>query len=559
LILGQWLFAGSAAADQDHALVVTAEEIQAMKTVRLSDVLNQLPGVSAGDSSVAIYGSYKVKVLVDGRPINDPTSSHGGVKWDMIPIETIEKIEILRGKGSLKYGDDAGGGVILITTRKIQRLTGNLRFHAGNYGTWSGNMNIGKNVGRMDVALSASCDTTSGYLTNNDKKKKRTGMKLTYSPSKKQGYTLSGDFLDENYGLAGPRDYPTPYSRVKSQIAAMALLAQIEGITSRTFFTRGQRRNSDISKGLDQTLIIQKAGQELDSSIQLGRLGGLDFGAGFTWDKASGTTLENRDENALFAFAKQVSPLGALPVEVSLGVRVSWYSEFDCSANPEIKVSWDREVWQVHLSYARANNVPSFHQRYNQTSSTMPNPDLRMETSDNYSIALFFKPLNRISVTSSLFYNEITDRITYVRNVGVGQYVNFGRVTYRGFDLSCDWKILGSLIAKGTYTHLSARDEETGRWVPAKPRHKGSIEMRYAPLRELSLVTDLIYRSSVYSDSANTKKIPGYWFANLRGEYRLGKFSLYGEIKNMLNKDYSYADGVAAPPLTWILGVSYTI
>mgnify|MGYP005674925531 CR=1 FL=1 len=68
MILGQWLFAGSAAADQDHAFVVTAEEIQAMKTVRLSDVLNQLPGVSAGDSSVAIYGSYKVKVLVDGAP-----------------------------------------------------------------------------------------------------------------------------------------------------------------------------------------------------------------------------------------------------------------------------------------------------------------------------------------------------------------------------------------------------------------------------------------------------------------------------------------------------------
>jgi len=86
-----------------------------MNVRKIADVLNQVPGIKAGDTSVAIRGSYKVKVMLDGRSINDPTSSHGSVKFDLISIETVEKNEIHKGKGALKYGDDASGGVILIS------------------------------------------------------------------------------------------------------------------------------------------------------------------------------------------------------------------------------------------------------------------------------------------------------------------------------------------------------------------------------------------------------------------------------------------------------------
>lgn len=310
LFFSVWLFGRFAAAEQEnHALVVTAEEIRAMKAVRLSDVLNQLPGVSAGESSVAIYGSYKVKVLVDGRTINDPTFSHGGVKWDMVPIESVEKIEILRGKGSLQYGDDAGGGVILISTRRIEHLSGAVKFHSGNYHTWNGTANIEAGVKNLSAALSASYDTTSGYLSNNDKKKRHTGIKLTYNPSKKQSYTLSADFLDENYGLSGTRDYPTPYSRVKARTVAMALLGRVAGITSRTFYTLGKRRNSDASKALDQMLTVNQAGQELNSSTQLNHMGRLNYGAGFQWGEASGTTFEDRDETAVHVAYRNELPI----------------------------------------------------------------------------------------------------------------------------------------------------------------------------------------------------------------------------------------------------------
>lgn len=117
------------------AIVITGKEIKKMNARKISDVLNQVPGINAGETSVSIRGSYRVKVLLDGRPINDPTSSHGFVKFDLVSLENVERIEIYRGKGALKFGDDASGGVIVITTKKSKALHGNIKSYWGNHDT----------------------------------------------------------------------------------------------------------------------------------------------------------------------------------------------------------------------------------------------------------------------------------------------------------------------------------------------------------------------------------------------------------------------------------------
>ena len=97
--------------EEDGTIILNAEEIRQLKANKMADLLNHVPGVSAGDSSVSIHGSSKVRVLVDGRPINDPTSSYGAINWSMVDPDRVERIEILRGKGGVRYGQDAGGGV----------------------------------------------------------------------------------------------------------------------------------------------------------------------------------------------------------------------------------------------------------------------------------------------------------------------------------------------------------------------------------------------------------------------------------------------------------------
>ena len=144
---------GSEMTDNGDTILLTAEDISATKALKIADVLNHVPGVKAGDSSVSIHGSYKVKVYLDGRPINDPTSNHGGVNWDLLSPDDVVRIEILRGKGGLLYGQDASGGVILITTRKVRRLTGNIKAYGGNYGTRNARAHINTTAGKFTVGV----------------------------------------------------------------------------------------------------------------------------------------------------------------------------------------------------------------------------------------------------------------------------------------------------------------------------------------------------------------------------------------------------------------------
>jgi len=65
-------------------------------------------------------GDQYTLVLIDGQPLNDAYT--GGVEWGMLPVEDIERIEVIRGAGSALYGGNAMGGVINIITKIPEKL-----------------------------------------------------------------------------------------------------------------------------------------------------------------------------------------------------------------------------------------------------------------------------------------------------------------------------------------------------------------------------------------------------------------------------------------------------
>ncbi len=158
----------SSGQEEDGAIILTAEEIKALKANKMADLLNHVPGVSAGDTSVSIHGSSKVRVLVDGRPINDPTSSYGAINWSMVDPDQVERIEILRGKGGVRYGQDAGGGVILVTTRAISAVSGSIKTYGGNQDTGYAGANVQARRGQWGAEAGGEVETTQGYTINGD-------------------------------------------------------------------------------------------------------------------------------------------------------------------------------------------------------------------------------------------------------------------------------------------------------------------------------------------------------------------------------------------------------
>jgi len=560
LVVGICVPAFAGTLENGDTVVLDKETIRAMQALKMSDILNNVPGVQAGDSSVSIHGSYKVKVFVDGRPINDPTSSYGGVNWDIISPEDVVRIEILKGKGGLTYGRDAGGGVVLITTKKDRLLSGYVKSYGGSHDTRNCSAALNTTAGGFSIGVNGGYETTDGYKINNDRERYQAGLKLSYDLEAKKKIAFSADFLEDERGLSGYPDYPTPFSRKQSRNSAYSLTADFHPVKSRTYYNVGRRDNTDISRGVDNSLEVAKFGEDISTTIHTTDRGDLRCGAALTRDRASGTTFEDQNEHAVSLFASQSVSFPDHNISFTAGLRGNYHSAFDNTLNPEIKLIYKKETWQVSAAYSRADNTPSFYQRYNESSSTRPNPDLVMETADNLSLEFSATPMDCLSLTISGFYNRLTDRITYVSgNDGIGRYQNFGEVLYQGGDLAFTWQVMENLKFKTSYTYMEVTDEKTGFWLPCKPRHTGRLNAYWQPAPSLSVVFDAKSTSSVYRDKKNTRKIPGYSIADLRAEYRFSCFNLFFEIENMFDKTYYYVDGLLAPPRTWVAGINWRI
>ncbi|MCC7080129.1 MAG: TonB-dependent receptor [Burkholderiales bacterium] len=191
-----------------NASVITAEDISRSAARTLPELLGTRAGVVSRDlfgnnaalASVDMRGfgataAQNTLILVDGQRLNDIDLS--GVQWSSIPLDAIERIEILRGSGAVQYGDGASAGVINIITRHPAR-GGNRASVRARYASWdtrelSGSVNVfGESVGLYAHARNFVSD---GYRDNNHNRGTNLGVRATWS----------GDRADATVRIAADR------------------------------------------------------------------------------------------------------------------------------------------------------------------------------------------------------------------------------------------------------------------------------------------------------------------------------------------------------------------
>lgn len=563
LLVGMFPSAGLASSpaegDRLNRIVVTREDIRGMNVRTIVDLLNRIPGVSAGESVVRIRGSSVVRVLLDGRPINDPLSSHQGIKWNLVPFNSIKEIVIYKGEGSVVYGENTTGGVISITTEKTEGSHGKAEAAAGNLDSSELNLDYRRNAGPFGVGVSMSVEKSDGYRVNGDKDSKRMGLKFGYMKSKDYNLDLFLDYGREERGIPGLPEFPTPEARSENRMFGVLLNGKAGQLQSRSYFTRFNKEHVNPEIDLETWLSSWRAGQTLDSSLSMKRLGLFNLGAMAEVAGVKGNRVRSRQEEKYGLYVTKGLSCQSVPLTLSLGLRGNFYSDFPAAINPEIKVGFEQDTYRIMASVSTTNNTPTFIQRYYESSTMKINPDLGMERSVNYSLSVFLGLQDRFEGTMALFFGRTADRITYVRlDDGTGSYENFGEVIRKGADLSFKWKALEFIEIKSSYTYLSAEDTATGNWLPYMPRHRVKLDVRCRLPQRLTIGLYARYASRQFSRSDNSESVPAYLVTDLRAKYHFREdVQLFADVENLFNNSYFYGDGYPAPPRTWLLGLGY--
>ena len=158
--------------------VITAAQIQQNAGRTIAQVLNEqaglsLPGTLSNLGTVpSIYmrgaASGRTLILLDGAPVGDPSMISNEFDLNLVPLNQVERIEILKGAQSTLYGSDAIGGVINIITKGKGKpfVTGALSY--GSYGTKQGNLQFNSSINKLNYTIGFESQNADGFSSAKD-------------------------------------------------------------------------------------------------------------------------------------------------------------------------------------------------------------------------------------------------------------------------------------------------------------------------------------------------------------------------------------------------------
>lgn len=205
-----------------NVTVITAEEISQSGATTIVEVLDKLESIQfrtySGNSSQAIidlrgfggdnpYG--KALVMLDGRRLN--RTDMASINWLQMSVNNIERIEIVRGPGSVLYGDAAIGGVINVITKKGKgKPVFNAAVLAGSYGLHNERVGVNGATEKWTYALTGENQFSWGYRDRSKYSAQSSGFDFGYA---------AHDLLNLSLGVSVNRtDYQMPGALTKEQM-----------------------------------------------------------------------------------------------------------------------------------------------------------------------------------------------------------------------------------------------------------------------------------------------------------------------------------------------------
>lgn len=190
--------------------IVTAKEIEEKNYKTVDEILADIPSVNivkqGKDSIIDLRGQgdkakQNVQILVDGVQMNSLDTSMTATPINTISPDSIERIEVLPGEGSVLYGSGTSGGIVNIITKKGTGRKATVGFDHGQYGSNKTNVAVGESFGNFDVNLAYTKNNAKGYrdYDKSDSDYFQGDIRYRISDTQDIGFKYSRYEADETY------------------------------------------------------------------------------------------------------------------------------------------------------------------------------------------------------------------------------------------------------------------------------------------------------------------------------------------------------------------------